>query len=219
MFTSPRAWLALTITLLLAKITNAMSIPQQTLGSIGTPISTTERVRPVPGRNMASFTDNGPSDQLFETITLVVSPKVPAVYVFALISLNSLTKPPISSDEPILMYLMGTVPYTIPQSLLSGAVLNTSIKCDTDQRDHPQIIEIPLSEVLWLRIRKRTGPWTEGNVLIPGMVEILADYEFLGIFIETGNYDFEFRVKLPEPDGRVLFGFQQRLYLRRTGWL
>jgi hypothetical protein len=88
----------------------------------------------------------------------------------------------------------------------------------SNPEENPMSVEYPLSETPWLRIRKRTAPWTPGNVLVPGLNELLADYTFLGIFTETGRYDLEVRVKLPEPDGRLLFGFNQTFELKGTGW-
>jgi hypothetical protein len=53
---------------------------------------------------------------------------------------------------------------------------------------------------------------------MPGFNELLTDFTFLGIFTDTGNYTVEIRVTLPEPDGRLLFGFNQTFGLKQTPW-
>jgi hypothetical protein len=50
------------------------------------------------------------------------------------------------------------------------------------------------------------------------MNELLAHFTFIDIFGKTGSYTFEFRVSLPEPDGRLLFGFEQTFYLENVPW-
>jgi len=101
---------------------------------------------------------------------------------------------------------------------LDSARLHVIMDWDANPQDHPVTFEYPIADTPWLRVRKRLGPWTPNNVLTPGFNELLADYQFLGIFTDTGNYSFEFRIKLPEPDGRLLFGFEQTFYLKQTPW-
>jgi len=113
------------------------------------------------------------------------------------------------------MYLMGSAPDV---ENLPSARLNVTMDWDTNPQERPQTMEFPLSETPWLRIRKRSQLWTPCNVLLPGLNELLADFTFLGIFTDTGNYTVEIRVKLPEPDGRLLFGFNQTFGLKRTPW-
>lgn len=63
----------------------------------------------------------------------------------------------------------------------------------------------------------------------PGLVERKGDGEGGG-FITNAGVDAGAviaivrtitwrRVKLPQPDGRLLFGFNQTLYLNKTGWV
>jgi len=111
------------------------------------------------------------------------------------------------------MYLMGEAPDV---KGLDSAVLHVTMQWDANPNEAPVTWEGPLAEIPWLRVRKWSGPWTPGNFLSPGFNELLADYQFIGIFVETGNYAFEFRVNMPGPDGRLLFGFKQSFYLQRT---
>jgi hypothetical protein len=112
------------------------------------------------------------------------------------------------------MYLLGVAPSV---DNLSSARISFTMNWPSNPEDHPASVEYPLSETPWLRVRRRSGPWTPGNILVPGLNELLADFMFLGIFTETGRYDVEVRVKLPEPDGRLLFGFNQAFELEGTG--
>lgn len=113
------------------------------------------------------------------------------------------------------MYLLGEAPNV---EGLESARLNVTMNWSANPYEQSKSWECPLAETPWLKVRKRHQPWTPGNVLTPGFNELLADYMFLGIFTETGKYTFEFRVKLPKPDGRLLFGFEQAFYLEQRPW-
>lgn len=113
------------------------------------------------------------------------------------------------------MYLMGSAPDV---EGLSSACLNITMDWDANPQDRPLRMEYLLSETPWLRIRKRSQLWTPGNHLMPGVNELLADFTFLGIFTDTGNYTVEIRATLPEPDSRLLFGFNQTFGLKQTPW-
>jgi hypothetical protein len=112
------------------------------------------------------------------------------------------------SDEQILLYLWFSVPNI---EGLDKAILHVK---EDSPKSHTY--ELPLAETPFLRIRRHNQLWTPKNVLTPGWNDLFADYRFLSIATTTGNYNFEFRVMMPEPDGRLLFGFNQTFFLK--GW-
>ena len=45
------------------------------------------------------------------------------------------------------------------------------------------------------------GLWVPGNVLVPGMNEMLADHRFSGMFVEESVYTFQVGAKMPAKMG------------------
>lgn len=111
-------------------------------------------------------------------------------------------------DRIFFLYLKGYAP---DASGLDHARLNLTATRDFKPNDAPWSFEERLDRFPQLRVRRAHGNWTAG--LEPGPMELLADFTILSLFVETGNHTF--RVEALLPDDRVLFSFEQTVYLER----